>query len=95
MSVLLRDASCRRLLWINGAVLALLVVCFALPAGAQNGQATQPGQRARGEYTMISGKISVGSTSGVYILDSVNQERRWSRESGPAPKAASNPSRMM
>jgi len=80
MSVLLRDASCRRLLWINAGVLALLGACFAFPAGAQNGQPGQPGQRARGEYTMISGKISVGSSSAVYILDSVNQEMialRW------------------
>ncbi len=76
MSVL-RDAPCKRLLAVNAGVLALLAIFFALPAGAQNGQ---PGQRARGEYTMISGKINVGSTSAVYILDSVNQEMialRW------------------
>ncbi len=77
MGQVLQDASCRRLLWINGSMLAALAVLFVLPAGAQN---ATPGGRARGEYTMISGKTSVGGNSAVFILDSVNQEMialRW------------------
>ena len=77
MGQVLRDASCRRLLWVNGGLFVLLAVLFSLPAGAQN---STPGARARGEYTMISGKTSVGGNSAVYILDSVNQEMialRW------------------
>jgi len=77
MGQVLRDSSCRRLLWVNGGLFVLVAVMFSMPAGAQS---STPGQRARGEYTMIAGKTSVGGNSAVYILDSVNQEMialRW------------------
>lgn len=80
MARLIRELSFRRLLWVNAAVFGVLAVLVAFPAGAQNTQGGLPGQRARGEYTMISGKTSVGGNAAVYILDSVNQEMialRW------------------
>lgn len=59
--------SLRGLLLLNAAMLAVLaVVTFAPNADAQN--------RARGDYTMVSGPVPAMSGSAVYIVDTINQE---------------------
>jgi hypothetical protein len=67
----------RWLLATNLALAAGVVVAAAgLPASG-----TQAPNRARGQYTMVAGDIrSGGDASGVYIIDSVNEEMvlvRW------------------
>ncbi len=61
---------------LNGVLLAMLAFLLVRsPAGAQN----EP-PRARGEYTMVAGKLNAGGPPGVYIVDSNNQELvvlRW------------------
>jgi hypothetical protein len=52
-------------------VLALLVVAGS-PANAGSREGAAP--RARGEYTMLTGRGGSGSTGLVYILDGVNAE---------------------
>jgi hypothetical protein len=68
----------RGLLFLNVALLAALgVLTFAPRVTAQNQPA---GGRARGDYTMVSGKTNVGGPAAVYIIDSSNQEvvaLRW------------------
>lgn len=61
----------RRLIALNGGLLlALGIVTLAGTSWAQTGQ---PG-RARGEYTMISGRIQGSTSSVLYIIDASNQE---------------------
>jgi|TARA_R110000782_G_scaffold53205_4_gene113412 hypothetical protein len=68
----------RRLIALNAALLALLMVVSVAPdAGAQ---APMQPSRARGEYTMVGGQISGGNSNAVYILDAANREMitlRW------------------
>jgi hypothetical protein len=62
----------RQLIAVNGVLLALAVATLA---GAQVAS-----QRARGEYTMLSGEITTGGPQAIYIVDSANQEivaLRW------------------
>lgn len=76
MSIVLRDVRIKRLVVLNAALFGLLAVALAMPAGAQNSGTP----RARGEYTMISGRTNSGGNNAVYIVDSVNQEMiavRW------------------
>jgi hypothetical protein len=62
----------RRLIAANIVLAGVLgVVCIIPVAGASDGQ---PGVRARGAYTLVSGRIQGNTTHGVYILDSANQE---------------------
>lgn len=67
----------RNLIWLNaGLLLTLLGATVASTALAQNAA----GARARGDYTMASGRISVGGPHAIYVLDSANQEvvaLRW------------------
>ena len=59
----------RGLIAVNAALLLILgAVVLAPPSLAQRGT------RARGEYTMVSGKIVGGNSHVVYILDGANQE---------------------
>ncbi len=59
----------RGLLVLNGALLLTLgALVLSPPTFAQRGG------RARGEYTMVSGKIIGGNSHAVYILDGANQE---------------------
>jgi len=66
----------KRLIALNLGLAALLgVVGASRMVGAQVGA-----DRARGEYTMVSGRTNSGGAHAVYILDSVNQEMialRW------------------
>ncbi len=67
---------------VNVALAATLAALLAAtPSRAANAQpegARLP--RARGEYTMLAGRISAGGPAAVHLLDSVNQELvtiRW------------------
>ena len=65
----------RGLLILNGALLAVLVAVVLSPIAS-----AQRGGRARGEYTMVSGRIIGGNANAVYIIDASNQELiavRW------------------
>lgn len=71
----------RRLIALNAALLAVLlalVVFSPSPADASDEQPVTV--RPRGEYTMVSGKTTLGNVNAVYIVDAVNQEivaLRW------------------
>ncbi|MBL8999894.1 MAG: hypothetical protein JNK25_02015 [Phycisphaerae bacterium] len=72
----------RGLVILNLALLgAVVFVAFIRPAGAQNAAQPSGGSgRARGEYTMVSGKTSSGGGGAIYIVDVTNQEMvalRW------------------
>ncbi len=66
----------RKLITINAALLLLLgAVTLAPSTNAQRGAT-----RARGEYTMLSGKATGSSSHVIYIVDSSNQDLvavRW------------------
>jgi len=70
----------RPLLLLNLCLLAAVVVTFwGGDAGAQNANVGDGG-RARGDYTMISGKTISGGADAIYVLDAANQELvalRW------------------
>jgi hypothetical protein len=62
------------LLALNAVLGATLWLQHAVPHAH-----AQPG-RARGEYTMVSGRTNAGGPHAVYVLDSANQEMaslRW------------------
>lgn len=67
----------RRLVALNAALVALFaIVHFAAPAIAQG----VANLRARGDYTLVSGKTMSGNAHAVYIVDASNQELvalRW------------------
>jgi hypothetical protein len=69
-----------RLVAINVSLLALLVVLTLIPlGGAGVGSGEQP-DRARGDYTMVSGRIQGSNTHALYLVDAANQELvalRW------------------
>ncbi len=68
-----------------GRVLVVLVVLNAVLVAGVLLQRAVPrayaqGGRARGEYTMVSGKTNAGGPHAIYVLDSANQEMvalRW------------------
>ena len=66
----------RGLVIVNAALLLLLgAITLAPSSNAQRG-----GGRARGEYSMVSGKVSGSSAHVVYLVDSSNQDLvavRW------------------
>lgn len=69
----------RNLLILNGTLVAVLGAIVLSPASL-----AQRGSRARGEYTMVSGRIIGGNANAVYIIDSSNQEMiavRWNESS--------------
>lgn len=75
-----------RSLVVSNAILAValgLVILGAMNskhAAAQPASVVAAGDRARGEYTMVSGRFREGSSSAIYIVDSSNQEvvaLRW------------------
>ena len=59
----------RALIALNIALLLVLGAMVLSPSTF-----AQRGTRARGEYTMVSGKIIGGNSHVVYILDGANQE---------------------
>ena len=70
MSDLLRKR--RGLLALNaGLLLVLAAVSLAPEATAQRGGGAG---RARGEYTMLSGRVVGGNSNAIYVIDSANQE---------------------
>jgi hypothetical protein len=69
----------RALVVLNGALIAVLGAVVLAPSSL-----AQRGSRARGEYTMVSGRIIGGNANAVYIVDSSNQEMiavRWNESS--------------
>ncbi len=54
---------------------------IALAAVAVPARGVQPASRARGQYTMVAGELrGGGEASGIYIIDSINEEivvLRW------------------
>lgn len=70
----------RGLVAINAVLLAALAaITFAPFATAQPGMTPNAG-RARGQYTLVSGRTMSGGADAVYIVDSSNQELvalRW------------------
>lgn len=72
-----RHSRWRGPLVVNGVLLALLAAVSLAPrADAQRDRSG----RARGDYTMVSGRIQGGSSNVVYVLDAANQEvigLRW------------------
>ena len=72
-----------RLVALNGALLgALALVTFTPSAPAQRGGAPRETHRARGEYTMVGGRVLGLAESAIYIIDSANSELlavRWDR----------------
>lgn len=67
----------RGLIALNIVLLLLLAALVLAPASVAQ-RAT--GGRARGEYSMLSGKITGSTAHAVYILDSSNQDLiavRW------------------
>lgn len=64
------------LLVLNGLLLAVALIQHATPAAEAQGGTP----RARGEYTLVSGRINAGGADVVSILDAANQELiflRW------------------
>ena len=69
----------RALVVLNGVLIAVLGAVVLAPSSL-----AQRGSRARGEYTMVSGRIIGGNANAVYIVDSSNQEMiavRWNESS--------------
>lgn len=63
-------------------IAAVTAVVLSWPAGAQpQSVPVKPADaRARGDYTMVSGRINAGGNHVVYLVDSANQEMialRW------------------
>src|SRR5262245_39289310 len=66
----------RGLLIVNGVLLAALAAVTLAPTSHGQGAT----QRARGEYTMLSGRIIGGNSHAVFVLDAGNLEMiavRW------------------
>lgn len=69
----------RGLVALNGALLVVLAA-VSLPGAAE----AQPGNRKRGEYTMVGGAIQGGSSNAIVVVDAANQEMialRWNESS--------------
>jgi hypothetical protein len=60
----------RGLVALNAVLLLALAAVTLAPAS----HAQRAGQRARGEYTMVSGKVTGGNSHAVYLVDAANQE---------------------
>lgn len=75
-----RPQAHRGLVMLNIALLVMLAAVSVAPSShAQRG-----GGRARGEYTMVAGKVTGSSSHAVYIIDSSNQDMvavRWNEGS--------------
>lgn len=67
------------------ALNALLLMGLAAISLAPSALAQRAATRARGDYTMVAGRIQGTEESAVYLVDSNNQEMvvlRWDRRSG-------------
>jgi hypothetical protein len=56
------------------AFLLLVLAAVTLAPGAHAQAGGRPTARARGEYTMVSGRIVGGNSHAVYVVDTTNQE---------------------
>ncbi|MGE3107198.1 MAG: hypothetical protein AB7G11_02865 [Phycisphaerales bacterium] len=66
-----------RLVAVNVMLLSALLVLVLIPA---TGAAPAQPDRARGDYTMVSGRFQGGNTHALYLIDGANQELvalRW------------------
>lgn len=63
----------RALIMLNASLLGVLGLAALAPIG---GVAAQPdaNKRGRGNYTMVGGKYTGGSSNAIYIVDAQNQE---------------------
>jgi len=59
----------RGLIALNAVLLVALAVVTLSP-----GARAQQGGRARGDYTMVGGRVQGGIANAVYIIDSANRE---------------------
>jgi hypothetical protein len=59
----------RGLIALNAGLLVVLAAVSLAPQAS-----AQRGARARGEYTMVSGRLTGGSNNAAYVIDSSNQE---------------------
>jgi hypothetical protein len=62
------------LIAVNVVLLLLLAALTLAPTSVAQRGAAGGGGRARGEYTMLSGKITGSSAHAVYVMDSSNQD---------------------
>ncbi len=72
-----RMSATRGLIALNIAMVGLLGVVTLVPAAD-----AQRSRRARGEYTMVAGKVTGLEAAGVYIIDANNEELvavRWNQ----------------
>lgn len=58
---------------LNGALLAACFLTWGSSGAGAQGRGNGV-NRARGEYTMLSGKLNQGGPPGIFIVDSANQE---------------------
>lgn len=68
----------RRIVAVN-IVLLVVLVSISIGPGAGAQPSSQP-SRARGDYTMLSGKTNTGNVNAIYVIDGANQEivsLRW------------------
>jgi predicted amidohydrolase len=65
----------RGLIALNAALLLVLAAVTLAPAShAQRATGGNAAGRARGDYTMVSGKVTGGNSHAVYVVDANNQE---------------------
>lgn len=64
----------RRLAGLNIALLAVLAGVTMLSLRNADAQPVATTSRARGEYTMVSGRYVGGTSNAVYVFDAVNRE---------------------
>lgn len=71
----------RRMLTLVAVQVIAAIVLIMWPSGATGQSGLKPSDlRARGDYTMVTGKTNSGGPSVVYLVDSANQEMvalRW------------------
>jgi hypothetical protein len=61
-------------------VIAVVVGVLLVQRGSPMAEAQAPLNRARGEYTLVSGRLNSGGPQAIYVLDSSNNELialRW------------------
>lgn len=66
------------LIALNGALLVVLALVAFVPVGEAG--SAQPAGRAPGSYTAVAGELRFGNSSGIWLVDAVNQELvalRW------------------
>ncbi len=65
--------------WLIATNLGLAAL-IALAARTVPALGLQPASRTRGQYTMVAGELRGGTPSGIFLIDSINEEivvLRW------------------